>query len=392
MTINEFEDYIKSFNKVPGEYTYEEQMLIGAKMKELPVNMRNWNNLYVTLGITDCSANAYRQRVEKFVHSDNPEYVQGIMYKESYVAQQKVRDWYNAYRRDIREETRIENFKDEILHAANKFKDLPQIVFEDIRDERDREAILVLSDLHIGAECDNYYNKYNLKIAQSRVSQLVSKVINYCKLNNVKTLNILNLGDMIQGIIHTNARIEQQMDVAEQVMKAGETLAEAINELQKAAPIVTYRSVFDNHSRAIANKEEHIEKEQFSRVIDWFIEERLKNSQVKFIKDNIDGGIGKFKLLNNKVVVFAHGHQDNINSSWQNFIGLTKNWVDYIILAHYHNPKEKTYNGSTVFVNGSIVGVENYAFGRRLFSQPSQKLLIFNPDDSDIQDININLK
>ena len=88
--------------------------------------------------------------------------------------------------------------------------------------------------------------------------------------------------------------------------------------------------------------------------------------------------------------MFAHGHQDSINSSWQNFIGMTREWIDYIVLAHYHNAKEKSYNGSIVFVNGSIVGTESYAFGRRLFSDPTQKLLIFNKTNSYI-DINIDL-
>lgn len=391
MTINEFNEYVASFNKQPGEYSIEEQVQIGLKLKELPVYDRNWDNLVEILG-SELSGDALRSRVYRFAKKieELVEANEGDAYKENYIEKQKVRDWYNAYRRDIRQEVRIENLKDEIKAAADRFGKLPAIRFKEVREPRDTEAVLCVSDLHIGAECDNYYNKYNVEIAKQRLASLVAKTKIYCALHHVKTLHILNLGDAIAGLIHTNARIEQQMDVAEQIMLAGEYLAEAVNELQSAAPIVTYRSVFDNHSRAVANKAEHIEKEQFSRVIDWFIEERLKASSVKFMNDNIDGGVIKFTLQNGKKIVAAHGHQDSLNNSWQNFVGMTKEWIDYIVLAHYHAAKEKSYNGATVFVNGSIVGTESYAFGRRLFGKPTQKLLVFNSDD-DVVDINIGL-
>ena len=75
----------------------------------------------------------------------------------------------------------------------------------------------------------------------------------------------------------------------------------------------------------------------------------------------------------------------------QNFIGLTQEWIDYIFLAHYHNSAVKEFQGCKVFINGSIVGTEQYAFGKRLFSKPSQKLIIFSKDTNNIQDIDINL-
>lgn len=399
VTIQEFNEYVKNFNKESGSYTPDEQLQIGVKFKQLPFKLRNWGKLVDTLKF-NCSGEALRHRVRRYLKK-NPNFldssVEGEMYANDYIEQQKVRDWYNAYRRDIREETRIQNLKDEIERAANKFAAIKPAAWirkayaVDDKYEGLTEAVLLLSDLHIGAECNNYYNNYNSDIAATRLGTLAANVVKYCERNHVNTLHVLNLGDMIHGLIHTNARIEQQMDVSEQIIIAGELIAQFMATITQAAPNITYRSVFDNHSRAIANKNEHIEKEQFSRVIDWFVQERLKDTKIKFIDDNIDGGVGKFKLENGKSIVFAHGHQDSINSSWQNFIGMTKEWVDYIILAHYHNSKEKTYNGSVVFVNGSLVGTESYAFGRRLFSDPVQKLLVFNNTDT-YQDININLK
>ena len=388
----EFESFVESYQKEPGKYTIQQLMEIGAKFKELPVKERNWEELHKQLGIYNFSAQAYRHRVERYMRKNESN--EGKEYREKYTEKQKVRDWYNAYRRDIREEVRIENLKDEIKFAAEKFGKLEPIVWPEIKETpvEKTEAVLLISDLHIGVDCDNYYNKYNKDIAKERLAKLQQNVIKYCSINNISALHVLNLGDAINGVIHTNARIEAQMDVAEQIMYAGELIANFLYGLSKEIPNVTYRSVFDNHSRAIANKNEHIEKEQFSRVIDWFIAERLKDTPIEFIANDIDGGIGRMKLASGKTLMFCHGHNDGRNNSYQNFIGLTQEWVDYICMAHYHNPASKDFQGCKVFINGSIVGTESYAFGRRLFTKPSQKLIIFNEGNNNISDIDISLE
>lgn len=383
----------------------EEDLLQLCKMhKEIPCKDRSWEYLKNEVG-WDGSAESLRswanRRLPKDkVESGEPESPNEVkLNADLYKEKTNIRDTFNAYRRTLRDEARIEDLKNSLIEAAKQFAELPDCLFDvsatesaNIEFNAKKEAVLLLSDLHIGVDCDNFYNKYNTVIAKERLSKLLKETIEKCHRNDVEILHVLNLGDMINGLIHTNARLEQQLDVAEQIIVASELLANFMNEVQKAAPVVTYRSVYDNHSRAIANKNEHIEKEQFSKLIDWYVKERLSNTAIRFIDNEIDGGIGSLKLKNGKKIIFAHGHQDGINSGWQNFIGLTKEWVDYIILAHYHNAKEKTYNGSVVFVNGSIVGTEQYAFGKRLFSNPSQKLIIFEEDSGTYLDINIDVK
>ena len=171
--------------------------------------------------------NAYRSRVlyyEKAINIPSDivtEDEESVKYREEYKDKYKQREWYNAYRRSIREEIRLDNLKDEIKEAADKFSKLPSLKLSENTDNlKEKEAVLLFSDLHIGVECDNYYNKYNSDIAVKRLNSLRDQVIEYCRLNKVSTLHFLNLGDAISGLIHTNARIEQQMDVAEQVIVA----------------------------------------------------------------------------------------------------------------------------------------------------------------------------
>ena len=97
-----------------------------------------------------------------------------------------------------------------------------------------------------------------------------------------------------------------------------------------------------------------------------------------------------FELLNGKKFVFAHGHLENLNSCWQNIVGGTRQYIDYIAMGHYHCEKAKSFQGAKVYVNGSIVGTEQYALGKRLFSKPSQTLLIFDEFGNELN-ISINL-
>lgn len=397
--------YIKSFNKQHGQYTKEELAKIGSYHRRLKQIDKNWSELATIVGYPNNSGNAYRIFVLNYLRK-HPEINEDVNFEigeyeiptntldkkfnDMYMETIKNRDALTAIKAHLRDEARIQIFKELLQTEINK---LQKLEFHNYtyttKDNTDKEAILLLSDLHIGVECDNFYNKYNSEIAEMRLNKLVGDAVNYCKLNKVEKLNVLNLGDMIHGIIHTSARLEQEMDITKQIMVASELMSRAINKLQEAAPIVTYRSVSDNHSRAIANKNDHIEKENFYRIMDWFIKERLKESEIVFIDDNLDISLGSFVLNNGKHIVYAHGHLDNINQAFQHFTGATKLFVDYALLGHYHCEKAKSYQGCKVIVNGSIVGTEQYALSKRLFSKPSQTLLIF--ENENLMNISIDL-
>ena len=418
MNKDEFIDYVESFNMLPGTFSNEQLLEIGRVFKyQVMPKDKNWSWLTERLGVHK-SPNAFRMWISRNVSFDDSNkndvptteekislidgrkvdsnYDIRAQIENLYKEQRKTRDLNNSYRRALTDEARIEVLKQSMTDAVDLIEALPPYVkpvsFEDDNHEcyvTDTEAVLLLSDLHLGVEVSNFYNKYNIEIARTRLEKLAKEVIWYCRLNNVKRLTIVNLGDMIQGLIHITGRIEEQTDVVNQIMIAAEFVSRTLCTLQDAAPEVIYRSCTDNHSRAVANYKENIEKENFSKLIDWFLRERLKDSKIIFKQDNLDDSLGKFSLLNGKKVVFAHGHLDNINTCMQNMVGATKEFIDYILLGHYHVPKEKSYQGCTVFVNGSIVGTEQYALSKRLFTEPSQKLIIVHDDN--LLDINIGL-
>lgn len=392
-------EYIDSQKNIDDDVLYK----IGLMHKQLNKEEKDWSELvdYLDLNKTGEGFRSwvnYRQTkdgtlVPRVLYSnpllgDNPEITSQLeaLHKERV----KTRDVINTHRTLIRDEARLDQFKEDLQLAISKLPSLQKVSLGKTKKNSGVEAVMLLSDLHIGVDCNNFYNVYNDKVASERISKYVNEVIKYCKDNKVEKLNVINLGDMIHGLIHVNARIDQQMDVISQVITASELISQALNLLQSAAPEVIYRSCSDNHSRLLANKSENIEKENFGRLIDWFLEERLKNTKIKFVNDNLDYGIGKFNLKNGKTCVFMHGHQDSVNSALQNMVGATKEYVDYIFLGHYHTAKMKTFQNVKVFINGSIVGTEEYALSKRYFSEPEQMLLIF--DGNNVINYNINLK
>lgn len=414
MSEKEFIAYVDSFNKRAGEYTKDEAFQIGLKFKELPIKPMTWKELATKLGyrngealrglvknrlnsdgLLESQKDVVEEIQEQIINnklSDSEDVINEIESKLAtlYKEQQKYRDIMTAYRRAMREDARLEVLKDCIKGSIIKLDDLPKFKYENtFKTNNNNEAVLLLSDLHIGVECDNFYNQYNVDVARERLEILTQSTIEYCKRNNVKRLNVLNLGDLIHGIIHTSARLETEMDVIEQVMKASELLANTLNSLQLCAPEVIYRSCSDNHSRVVANKNEAIEQENFYRLIDWYLQERLRGTKIKFVNDNIDISIGKFTLMNGKTMMFAHGHNVNINTAYQIMTGATKQFIDYICLGHYHCEKMKSYQGAKVIINGSIVGTEQYALSKGLFSSPSQLLMIF--EGNNLNTISIDL-
>lgn len=396
MTKTELYDYIKSLGKEPGTYTEEELVDIGIKHQAL-ISGKDWPELADFLKVGK-SGEQFRKwilhkRYKMGVVPKNPRVLDDKTVEEAtledkaevlrrekeeiYKAKTQFRDERNAINRMLRDDSRIERLEQTMIECAKSQTELPAIAYDSMLEwSTNSEAVLMLSDWHIGQESDNFYNKYNFEIARQRVSKIVSQTIDYCRLHSVKVLHVLNLGDLIEGIINTNARVEQEFDVADQLIKASELMAEALNLLQMAAPVVTYRDVTDNHSRFNADKHVAIAKENFNRLTTWFVKARLEGSNIKFIDDNLDIGFGRFEMSNGFKIAFMHGHEDKKTSIFQNVVGAVREWTDIVCIGHWHNPAEHVFQDMRVYVNGSLCGTGPYALSNRYFTKPSQKLII----------------
>lgn len=300
-----------------------------------------------------------------------------------------TRDHINAYRALIREDARMEHMRELVREAVGTLPKLESVAAEAYETHEGVEAVLLLSDLHVGALVDNFFNKFNVEIARKRVREVVRQTIAYCSRLGVKRLNVLNLGDLIENDLHLSARLLQEIDAVDQTMVAAEIVAEALRDLASAVPEVTYRSCLDNHSRYIMDYKAAKDEESLVKLIDWYLEDRLKDTKVVFADDNLDRHIGMLELMNGDRMVFAHGHEVGVNTAIQTYTAATHSFVRYVALGHWHATKMKTFQNSKVFVNGSIKGADEYSEKHGLFGEPEQTLLIFDGDS--LVNVTINL-
>lgn len=305
-----------------------------------------------------------------------------------YKQQVKTRDVLREYRSGLRDEARIENLFKCISEDTIRFN--PVIRPYSGLDNGYNSAILCIGDWHCGDNVHNFYNDFNLEILESRVEKLCHKTIKYCQRNNIKTLNVVNLGDMIQNAIHTTCRVSNEMDAIDQVKQVSRLICQLLISLAEKIEQVTYRSVLDNHSRINMNYKEHIEKESFAKLIDWWLIDKIGYCNEKYKKefknpilmefDNIDDNIGYMKI-NGKNIFFSHGHLGSQHTITQDLTFATGIIADIVILGHYHKDQTKNFQGKKVFFNGTLKGVDEYALKKRLFGAASQSLIVFDEDE-----------
>lgn len=280
----------------------------------------------------------------------------------------------------FRRMSREENIKDIAREVAGCMNDFRPISINKVyvKNTPCNEALFIISDWHYGIDINNYVNVYNTDICKQRVVDITSQVVNKIKQNKITKLHILNLGDMIAGIIHLQLRINSRIDVMTQVIEVSEIIANMIADLAKYVDI-EYYSVLDNHSRLDPNKKESMNLESLARITHWYLKERFKDSKSVNINDNeIDQDIASFYIKNEFLVVGVHGDKDKQCNMIPSLNLFTKENIDMVCSAHLHHFSANEDNRVWRVSNGSLMGTDDFAFQKRLDSVPSQTLVTFN--------------
>lgn len=274
----------------------------------------------------------------------------------------------------LRELTRVEDFYNR-LERKYETDSTIEINKVFVTEDDEKEAILMLSDWHYGILIDNEVNKYDSDIAIDRASKLVSQVKKHCALNDVKKLNIFCLGDLISSEIHTIIKMENREDLATQIYEVGELLSECIKELSEDV-FVEVSFTFGNHERT-GLKDLSKDSDNFTILIEKFVEKELRNNKNVSINNSKSNSDIIYKNIKDKKFVGVHGHQEKKSNVAPNLSAiLDGKSVDYVCMGHFHTQSNYREGMTEVFINGSLCGTDAYAYSKRLFSPPSQKLLI----------------
>lgn len=299
---------------------------------------------------------------------------------------QRFFDQRREYNKRIAQEGRAEHLEGIIRDAANNLQNTVGLVFDhSIRDDLDfddeTEAVVVFSDWHYGLVADNVFNTYNTDICRLRVNNVVDKMMQRIRLHKCNRLHIVVLGDLWHGAIYVGTRVASEELVCDQIMQVSEILAQAIVKLSSVVDSVVVYDTYGNHARTVPNKKENVHRDNMERLVPWWLKWRLKDfDNIKIMEDT--GNEFVFVDTCGHSICASHGDLDGVKSSprllytlFQKTYGID---IEYIILGDKHHIEGFNELGITAEICGSLCGSDDYANSKRLYSNPSQMLLIVN--------------
>lgn len=317
-----------------------------------------------------------QDKIEKGFLTDEEAIRLETLREKEYKERVKLQDANREKRKVLRDFSRIESIQEYIEIKLDEREPKP---FKgcNYKIKNGNEASCLISDLHAGATVDSIFNYYDLDILRERMEELSSKIITFCKRDNVDLLHAEFLGDFITGIIHGSTIAQAQEDVIDQILDATDIIVEFIKSLRKEIPCVKAYFVYGNHGRTSPNKSDRANKENFERLIASIARKDLRKTDIKVI----DGGYEDFityKLRNGKLIVSTHGTNDSPDNANKNFTKLLGEDVYCVHMGHLHDVRD----GKGTTVNGSVMGSDDYSISHRWNAKPTQVLKVYYEDDT----------
>lgn len=300
---------------------------------------------------------------------------------------QKFFDQRRELNKLLAAEGRREHLYDVLSDAARKLGESVGNLWNDVEDavfvpgDEDKEAVVVFSDWHYGMVCDNVFNKFDTEICRERVKRVTEMAARRISFHGCSGLHVVVLGDLIHGAIHTSARVASEEIVCEQIMHVSEILSQAILMLSSYVDHTTVHVTYGNHGRTVQSKQDNLHRDNMERLIPWWMKERFKSVGRKDITV-ADESDSEFILLSpaGHHICAVHGDLDSVKSSPRLLATLFERkygvGLEYILLGDKHHRESFEELGVTAEICGSLCGTDEYANTKRLFSTPSQLLLV----------------
>ena len=292
----------------------------------------------------------------------------------------REREEINRYNADIRLAAREEHLQNLILEYSKIIK--TNLLLKVGKLERitpsmiTKEGTLLLSDWHYGMEYYNEYNAYNPEIAKERISYIRDCTIAYCQTNQIEKINVLNLGDLISGNIHTAIKLQNRIGLAQQIAEVARILIEMLSSFVQSGLSVSYYSVLDNHSRIDPNKKDALNVDSYVYLIDEMVDIALHDVvDMHVSSNNFNPTVIKFTCLGHRIAG-VHGDKDNIKTVVSALAMSQGEIFDFIVSAHLHHFAAEEQGGCKVLCNPSLIGCDEYSDNHRWKSVPGQLFIV----------------
>ena len=321
---------------------------------------------------------------DMFVDSDKQLQDIRIAQRELEKTRKKIQTEKLEYSKWLREDARAEMVTEKICNAVRELKtlDIPEYI-PPIHDHK--SYLLCLADAHYGIEFEikdlfgNIINEYSPEIFETRMWNLLNKVIQIVNKEHITELNVWELGDGLQGVLRLNSQLMKlRYGIIDSSILYANFLANWLNELSKYVRIKFQMVIDSNHNqlRICGAPKNAFVDENMSKSMLVLIKERLKDNKNIVILENPTGM--DYSVLSTYAVLGIHGEVPNIKTAIDEYARAYQTHFDYLIGAHCHHKMnvEVGIDAECLTVR-SIIGVDPYGMSLRKTSNPGASLFEF---------------
>lgn len=249
----------------------------------------------------------------------------------------------------------------------------------------EKEYMLTIADIHYGSHFVTETNSYSIKECHDRFKRLIEYTRAFIWEKNLKHLNILNLGDEIQGLLRMTDLQLNETSVVKSVVGVCRLLANFLNEISHECMVDYYSVPRSNHNqtRPLGSKASELASEDITYIINQYLTDILSENPNVHIHSTTDRGYIEIPIFKFKIIAH-HGHNIKSVDNYINDISAYKReFIDYAFLGHLHSGKTVSCNSNgsydtEVIVVPSIVGNDPYAEQLMKSSKPAAMIYGFD--------------
>ena len=356
------------FKRYDGET--EEQLLyrIGQMKDELGYSWQEIADIMNDLLDYDYSESKYRKQFCAFkkmldanenIFSDDEGYMEELNSLKHDIKSERIKlQTLNLERNRIdREDARHELFYEQIgQYIKSKNVEKLKPLYKPI--SRNMKYLLGIADIHANAKWKTNTNEYSMEIVSQRFGKLLVEVIQFIQDKGLDELNIVLLGDLIDGCLRMSNLQTMDSTVAKSVADVSDMIIAFLETLVERTHvhINLFDVVYSNHSMPRFLQNYDI-REDLGYTINRYIRTGLRNNKNIDIYSPLDEDIClDFKIWDFNIIGF-HGHTEkNQNEAIKNFTMERRKLYDYAVNGHLHS------NQRTTITIGGMHDVENIQF------------------------------
>lgn len=264
---------------------------------------------------------------------------------------------------------------------------------------KDISYVLTIADVHYGANFKAVNNEYSREIAKQRFEYLAARVRDFVAEKHIRTLYVVSLGDLVQGILRVSDLKLNDTSLVKCVVEIAQIISSFLNELSSFVEVEYYHVGRANHSqiRVLSTKASALPDEDLEYVIGNIIKTSLvHNDRVMVHMQDESMGYIDIDIPANTLCAM-HGHQiRNFENAIKDIEALTGRYYSALLLGHYHSGKEIPTNegefgDKEVLISSSFIGSDPYSESLFKGTKAACKIYGFNGAEGHVESYKIVL-